>query len=566
MSSFRVLSSSSTHRSAIYQQPLLSVLTAVLLLFLSASDAALSSRNFPVRGFSAIRNSWHVSAPIKTQPGAVASYNMFTTVNSTSMFVAKSKEDDSQKDWGKSKAPFYVTINNAHHYGGLITYAHQLHPAKICRVLNACLSPDGTLHLPSWMQRHDDLISFHCGLTSVDFSLPDTFPPPPLRSVDLVGVTLPHPSMSRFITDFFPSAVAFDLIYGDHSVSKACHSRKGSDCGDGFPALLDSLRAAVILPHRLRDLDEKKSWVREFVKLMKPPSSSGRQPLVIYDDTLHHPDADLTCFRSAFFTRGPFNSHTVMPDHLRNIHFLTAHNINKTARPFPSGHSVAGFPGRKHCQLNVTLSNRKLVDGALNRLVGRYVLNILDLKDAIHKQADRIPGLSLSVDTLTLEGKSLRWQINAMQKTDIWVAGHGPLLTNMIFLRDNSTVIEMQPFSYYPQTYEKMASNLANVRYDRFIAHPDLEAFDICIRQMFPPSSPAYIRAMNILDRFTGAAFKFKQSDSTHSIVLHQLIDQDLEGVKMCAQMQRLNTDATHFAIAIVRHARLMCGLPPPTM
>lgn len=547
------------------QIPILNLFTLALAFLYSATDAAYLSSPVPLSGLSDVQDAWRISSqavPLNSlqAPTTNIQGSAVTEVKLTGRY----KRDATETSLGKSKAPFYSNVNDVRHYGGLITYSHNLHPAKICRILNACIAPDGILHLPAWMQRHDNLISFHCGLSAVDFSLPDTFPPPPLYPVDLVGISAPHPSMPRFIRDFFPTAVSFDLIYGDHQISKACYSRKGSNCDEGFPALLDSLRAAVVLPHRLRDFDEKKSWAREFVKLMKPPSSPGRQPTIIYDDSLHHPDADMTCFKSAFFTRGPFNSHVVMPDHLRNIHFLVAQNVNKTAREFQLPETVEGFPDRRSCRLNVTLTNRRLIEGAHNRLVGRYVVNIPELNDAILKQAQRIPGLILSVDILTLEGHSLRWQINAMQKTDIWVAGHGPLLTNMLFLRENSSVIEMQPFSYYPQTFEDMAAKLANVKYDRYIAHPDLEAFDACVRQMYPPSHPSFLRAMHILDRFTSAAVKYKESDSTHSVVLHQLSDPDLHGVKMCAQMQRLDTDASHFAIAIVRRARLMCGLPRP--
>lgn len=458
--------------------------------------------------------------------------------------------------------PFSVSIEDVRYYGGLITYSHHLHPARICRVLNACIRPDNTLVLPAWMQRHDDSLSFHCGHPRLDFSLPDTIPPPPVVNLDLIGLHVPRPSMPDFLTDFIPNAVVFDLIYGDHNATKACHSRKGNDCAP-FPGLAEGLRAAVILPSRLRRLEERKSWPRQFVKLMKP-NSVGRKIRFLYEDAFHDSLNKLTCFRSALFTRGPFNKNTIMADHMRSISFMTSHGIFKRAHLL-DGPGI-GANGVGDCAVNITLSNRKLVDGAHNRLIGRYMLNLADLRDAIMQQALRVPRLRLRVSMMTLEGRGLRWQVNAMQKTDIWVAGHGPLLTNMVFLRENSTLIEVQPFTYYSHTYENMAARLAHVSYDRYIAHPDLTGFETCMRQLFPSSHHAHKRAMHYLDRYRDASEKFFKSDATHSLVLNTLEEADMHHVRTCALMQRLDTNAKNFAIAIVRQARLRCGLPQPEL
>lgn len=503
--------------------------------------------------------------------------------------------------------PFSVKIGDVSFYGGLVTYTHALHPARICRIFNGCVKSDGTLLLPEWMQRHDEIISFHCGHNRVDFSLNDTyFPLSSTMSDDLVGLPpAPHPSMPFFISEFMPKAVIFDLIYGAHErVSRACHSRRGESC-EGFPGL-DSLKAMVILPDRLEGIDLKKSWPKQFVNMMKPPGT-GRQPKVMYETALFDGDDyeqdnnegdadiyfDMKCFRSVMFTRGPFNKNIIMNDHLQNIHFLTMHGIDRHARKIWSGgneenatndgndhqdansnafakyqiHNNDAFSDRK-CTLNITIANRDPTNDK-NRLVGRYIPNVNNLRNAIFQQAERIPRLHVNVQTLTLEGKTLRWQMNAMQKTDILVAAHGPLLTNMIFLRENtSSVIEIQPFSYYPNTYEKMAQYVAHISHQRYIAHPDYNVFHACISQMFPASHPFRVEALSILRKFALAVDKYKQSDSTHTFVLHGLKTDENENnrkVIACAKMQRLDTHANKLAIAIIRTARLTCGLPLPT-
>lgn len=536
--------------------------------------------------------------------------------------VVKNNVNSNNNNNSESRAkPFSTQIGNVSFYGGLVTYTHALHPARICRILNGCVKGDGTLLLPEWLQRHDDIISFHCGHSRVEFSLNDTsfFPsssspsasPMSLLHDDLISLPpAPQPSMAQFVQDFMPSAVIFDLIYGTHErVSRTCHSRRGESC-EGFPGL-DMLKAAVVLPDRLKSIDLKKSWPKQFVNLMKPPGT-GRQPKVMYQSALFRTGddeddeddetgvrknglrRDVQCFRSVMFTRGPFNKNVILNDHLQNIHFLTLHGIDRRPRQIWTGGDVtdptattqdgtvdnsndAAFAkyqiqnneafSNRQCSLNITIANRDPTSDR-QRLVGRYIPNVNALRAAIMQQAGRIPRLQVHVQALTLEGKTLRWQMNAMQKTDILVGGHGPLLSNMIFLRDNtSSVIEIQPFSYYPNTYERMAQYVAHISHERYIAHPDYPAFHACISQLFPPAHPFRVQALSILRKFALAVDKYRQSDSTHTYVLHTLDhgDPNLQRVIVCAKMQRLDSHADKLAIAIVRTARLTCGLPLPT-
>lgn len=463
----------------------------------------------------------------------------------------------------KGHEPFSVQIEDDRFYGGLVTYSHSRHPARICRLMNACVRNDGTLVLPRWLKQHDNTLSFHCGHSKLEFSLPDTKPPPPLQPYDRIGLTCPRPSMPHFLRDFMPNAVIFDLVYSDRRVSKSCHSRKGRECNP-FPRLVQDFRPSILLHPRLKVLHEKKSWVRQFIKMMKPPKS-GRQARVQYQVTSTSKTEDKQCYRSVLFTRGPYNKNIILRDHLREIYFLQSNNISKHERPVMHTYN-SNRKKKERCYLNITVSNRQLPDVSRNRLIGRYITNIPDLRKAISRQAKRIPGLEINIATMTLEGKTLQWQINAMQKTDIWVAGLGPLLTNMIFLRENSTVVELQPFSNYPREYEDMARHLAHVNYERYIAHPDVEAFNACIHQLYPKGHAAHHKAMDILAKYTMAARKYAQADSTHSYVINYVNDTALRNVKMCAQMQRLDTNAKNLAIAVVRHARLRCGLPKPQL
>lgn len=498
-----------------------------------------------------------------------------TSANSDNSLAVDSQEFPSEKgtegenDFDEEPSPsrsvkvsskkalrFFTEIDSQKIYGGLVTYSHAMHPARICRIMNACVRSGSTLVLPKWMKRYDSIISFHCGHQKLEFSLEDTSPPVPLEPDDLIGIHVSQPSMPDFIRDFMSNVIVFDFFYGNHEVTKTCHSRKGKDC-DIFPVLAQDFRPLVYLHPRLEEMTEKRSWVRQFVKLMKPPET-GKQAKIRFVEGNPENDESVQCYRSALFTRGPYNKNFVAKDHFRNMHFFRFHEIEKEPQKIRSESRV----DQQTCKINITISNRKLIDESRRRLVGRYIMNIPELRKAILSQAKRVPGLRVQVSTMALESRSLRWQINAMQKTDIWVAGHGSLLTNMIFLRENSTVMEIQPFGFYPPSYEKMADHLAHVSYDRYIAHPDEEGFKACMLHFYPRHHKYHGEALRFLEKFSGAAAKYAQSDSTHSFVLTNFRDASLRHVRRCALMQRIDTNAENLAIAIVRHARLRCKLP----
>eukprot|EP00171_Calliarthron_tuberculosum_P018310 IDg18310t1 len=78
----------------------------------------------------------------------------------------RASKEDSRKAW--NSPPFFVKVGSIRFYGGLLTFGHELHPARICRVLNACIRNDGTVVLPAWMRRYDETLSFDCGIRRLE--------------------------------------------------------------------------------------------------------------------------------------------------------------------------------------------------------------------------------------------------------------------------------------------------------------------------------------------------------------------------------------------------------------
>lgn len=468
-----------------------------------------------------------------------------------------SDDEEEVKTQGPIVDPFSMSSGNVKFYGGLLTFGHELHPARICRVLNACIRSDGTVVLPAWMRRYDEMLSFDCGIKRLEFSLTDTNPPPPLHNLDLFGSEVPPPELHLFLEHFAPQLVALDMLGGERDLTQACHSRMGKGCF-GFP-LETSIRPAVLIHPDIDAQGAKTSWIKQFLRLIPVENYKHRVRSLSRNELFSmQSDDEVQCFRSAVLTRSPRTKYSINPEMLRDLTLFKRANITKTPN------QVWRMTTRKKCFINIMFINRKkpLANATLPGVVG-FIPNIWRLRREIKARALRFKrqGLRVNVSAVSLDNKRLRYQINAMQKSDIVISGSTGHLANMLFLKENSTIIELMSFGYYPKHYEKMARYTASgIYYDQYIAHPDYKWFKNCINTVVPIGSANFTKAKRVLRRFKKVANNFLISDNTHSYTLHNL-KKDLDFAKPCARAQRLNSNATLFATAIIRHARLRCGI-----
>lgn len=463
--------------------------------------------------------------------------------------------ESSAEEAAAASNTMHVDIRGTKYYGGMETLYHPLLATQVCHVFNACMRPDGTLLLPSWMRRHDVTLARACGIKDALFLLSDTNPPPggPLLPFDLFGIQMPRHHMPHFFMDFLQNAIALDTVYGDHELQRACFTRAGKNC-EAMPEVnAATLKPAVFLDPRAGEVQEKDSWVRQIVRLASVSAAAGKTKHLFWSSVFRNvQEKNMKCFRSAYISHAPSTRLQVKPGLFDKLHMFTDNGIEKKS-------SRVQRSLDDKCLLNVTFINRKPVENHPDRLIGRYIPNIPAIRDQLHRMAAEAGDLTLYVDAFRLEGRAVRWQMNAMQKTNILVGGHSSMLTNMIFMRSWSSVLELQPFSYYPDVYERLATRVSNLRYDSVVAHPDEVAFDACIAHFYPPGADQYQDAMDVQKRFHKAIENYEKSEkNTHSITLHNL-DAKLANVRVCAEMQNLDTNPTRLAESIFTLARSAC-------
>lgn len=475
----------------------------------------------------------------------------------------------------------FVEIEKEKYYGGLETMYHSLLTAQVCRLLNPCMKHDGTVILPKWMARHDGILARTCGLEKVEFTLPDTAPPAgEIKRIDLFGITPPQHHMPSFLRDFLPNIVSFDTAFTNYTIRRTCYTRAGLDCSL-FPIVTSPrqhMRPGVFLDPRAKLVREETSWVTQVVRLATP-KGARKASLLYWSDTFPRgEESDMQCFRAAYMTKRDLpGRHAIEPQLFERLRFFRDNGISKKPRSvFRQPEPGSGDPGI--CNVRVMFVNRKPMPDMPDQLLGRYIPNIPEIRDEVGRLTDSQTftnsgggngamaetkmkmKMNIDVTAVRMEGRTMRWQTNAMQKADVLVAGHGSVLTNMIFMHSRSSILELQPFAYYPRVYEGIARRIANMRYDTFVADPDKEGFDACMAHYYGEGKPGWERAQEVLRRYAKATEDYRKSErNTHSVTLHNL-DASLAKVRVCAEMQQLGNDARRLAASIVSLSQSACS------
>jgi len=153
-----------------------------------------------------------------------------------------------------------------------------------------------------------------------------------------------------------------------------------------------------------------------------------------------------------------------------------------------------------------------------------------------------------------------------MQATDVLVGAHGAGLSNALFMRTNSSLVELAPFAYYATVFEELALTQASLRYTRFIAKPDDAQFAACMTHHHPASAGPSAVAMSeeLVRRFKKAANGFRDTlgGNTHALQLHVDSKADF-WARVCARSQSLRVDEKQLAKVVVEAAVAQCLAAP---
>lgn len=285
----------------------------------------------------------------------------------------------------------------------------------------------------------------------------------------------------------------------------------------------------------------------------------------------------VACFRSA--TVGTIRKHRghrtkVISDALLDQLILySANKLVKSPRTPLLGPPVVGG-SRPTCKLRLTILNRvappqeQLAKAKDPYAFGRHIPRVRDVKEAILAEAlmDSRVDLTLDIRLRFFEGMTLSEQVAVMQATDVLVGAHGAGLSNALFMRTNSSLVELAPFAYYATVFEELALMQASLRYSRFVAKPDDSQFAACMKHHHPASlGPAAVASSEeLMRRFKKAANGFRDTlgGNTHALQLHLDSKADF-WARVCARSQSLRVDEKQLAKVVVEAAVTQCLAAP---
>lgn len=281
----------------------------------------------------------------------------------------------------------------------------------------------------------------------------------------------------------------------------------------------------------------------------------------------------VACFRSATVgtirKRRGHRTKVISDALLDQLVLYSANKLVKSPRTPLLGSPVVGG-SRRTCKLRLTILNRiappqeQLAKAKDPFAFGRHIPRVRDVKEAILAEAstNSLVDLTLDIRVRFFEGMTLSEQVAVMQATDVLVGAHGAGLSNALFMRTNSSLVELAPFAYYATVFEELALTQASLRYSRFVAKPDDSQFAACMTHHHPASlgPTAVASSEELMRRFKKAANGFRDTlgGNTHALQLHVDSKADF-WARVCARSQSLRVDEKQLAKLVVEAAVTQC-------
>lgn len=418
-----------------------------------------------------------------------------------------------------------------------------------CVLPQACIDSGRTLYLPKELSNHQRRLRQTCKLPHVKFYDADhpkeSFDIKSYMKLNLLGIHRSRWHMPHFYQDFEGSFIALDTVFGNSEHKRIeCYSgasRNGTNCGSSVIFGENPASHAILLSPRIKKTGGN-SWIHQFLAHIATP----QKPLFLYsdDDLFLRPNGTRRlCFKSVTVGTISFVSSAIF----RNHRMFGLHSLNNE---FP----IQMLHGEK-CILNITVITREESgEGPKGFYGARSITNIEELKKAIKKKA-RGKGVNPSLVVSSLSNKTFAEQIALMQRSHVLISVHGAELTNQIFVRSNSIVIEIFPFRYVPDIFANQRFR-AGIRSYSTVAEGDPETFSKCLLSYNPPGSDTHDDALAVIKKFRGQALAYMSKDLNSA---YHFPDSFPPMARVCYRTQKLHVDSNAIAQIAFRHSEDIC-------
>lgn len=310
---------------------------------------------------------------------------------------------------------------------------------------------------------------------------------------------------------------------------------------------------------------------------MIPPNSHERSRLAFASHLSQSGKSSATCFRSILLTRNRYPPQSVLHANEKNAFY----EYNKLSRE-----SIVNKIGSKEdksfknsqdeCRIRLTILQPRKTSGK-NVQLGKIENEDEILSKTVHKidaiaASHGFNNLKLDIKKYRQDATNIASAARLIQQSDMILGGNDPSMTNIMFARPHTAVIEVQNFGYSTGPYRSFASTL-NLTYMSVMARPDALTFERCVLDKYDKNWGGGVskdemeaRMNGLLRMFRDAAEKF--DGKTSMIDLTSFVKRDgsdrrgyIPLERVCARLQHLNVDTEMVGALIAEQAAEICEL-----
>lgn len=356
----------------------------------------------------------------------------------------------------------------------------------ICRIHNACLRRDGAVvvHPNTVKDLNGCFIKKVTSFTgSIRYRVSENTSHITLLGVDPVRQHIPH-----FLEDVLPYIFAAELLWPSKTYASrrtTCNSpiENASICNQTFPALNSheqKFGSLALMTFNAEVHTSSSDWIASMANFLP-----ARPSLISREKIFNNLQTNASCFSSIIvYPRGRFvliNKEWFSESNaLYHNNGLKRNAQNRTGLYRPSGNRHVNETETRElmapsCNIHATIVDRLTTSK-------RHILNAFDVRSSLEQFRYTTSGIRVivNVSVLYFEGMTFEDQVNSMQNSDLIIGAHGAGLSNIIFARMRTPLIEIFPPLYYMSTFDKLAHNF-DLDYSSVVANPDPTSFFDCI-------------------------------------------------------------------------------------
>jgi hypothetical protein len=283
----------------------------------------------------------------------------------------------------------------------------------------------------------------------------------------------------RKLDDFSDATIGSAIV--EHNTTSQMHY--------GCVVPLRRLRYAAHFPHAMQ------TWIPQCWHWIKGQldANGGKGSCEFYMDYTDVPDKDFAQWRS------PWNNELitslldcdisfVTSDDIQNLTSTSHEHVFQKAGRLPKDWDVFGKYKSDFLILRQNLVNLRNLNalrpedafriGFVNRRETRHVVNFPELAEMLSSKvgSTTIDGRNVSITKVFMEDMSPMEQFEYWAVQDVVISPHGAALTNAVFMKPRSAIVEIYPEHYYPQFFDPLFKQVGLHHYPYYNGVADPEA------------------------------------------------------------------------------------------